>query len=365
MHKITLLRLMVLAVALLTLLTALPASAAVFRVGGDAACNFNSLQEALDHTLANGSGYDQIFLANNVEDMAYFGWYLSEDQSVMLRGGYASCAAPTPSTTTKMVRDSGTRNFLIQTGIPISGVHVVRLENLDLISDGTGPSGWSEGDSIHLSGSNRLALLNTQILDARADIGAAIFFDATEGAILDLEEGAFIGNSEAAEAGGGVACLGPGHILMHDGSTVFSNKSQRGGGFYLEGGCTLYVLEQGPYSGIIENAADEGGEHSIFKDTDFQLFGGGVGGSTWRCLLLPSYLYDPGVVPVRFGDPDFINEADRDFRLGTNSLAVDFCDTYAGWAMLDRAGEPRPVDSAVPVTNTWGEYDAGAFERQE
>ena len=61
-------------------------------------------------------------------------------------------------------------------------------------------------------------------------------------------------------------------------------------------------------------------------------------------------------------NPDFVDEASRDFRLGANSDAIDMCDFPA--PTLDRASNTTGFD--LPRVTDWlGPFDAGAFERIE
>lgn len=254
-----------LALASLATLAALapqPACAEIVWVGGDEACRFDNLADALQYTHDNGPDFDEIRLAPSPDlDGAYYGWYLIEDQNVNLLGGYPRCGETSPRSTTKMVRYAGTRNFVVRSAPLAESWYQVYFERLVLVSDGTGPSGFAEGDSIHLSGSNHLTLAATVVDGGHAVRGGGIFIDGMGIGVdtdLYLTKGTILQKNSADEEGGAIACRDFAGIYMDYDSLIVDNSAKRGGGLYLDD-CVINVEPQHRFAGILRNSAVEGG----------------------------------------------------------------------------------------------------------
>src|SRR5690606_35937445 len=81
-----------------------------------------------------------------------------------------------------------------------------------------------------------------------------------------------------------------------------------------------------------------------------------------RCVLSPSDFHPAG--DVRVGDPDFLDAAGGDYRLGSGSDAIDACNGAGFFANeTDFAELPRGVD-LPEVPDLGGAFDLGAYERQ-
>lgn len=235
---------------------AAPAGAAVFTVGSDSACNFETLQEALQATLDNDAPMptdDTIRVARNQTHVGIFEIY---DQVVTIRGGYDSCADVTPSGHTKLIRQPGVRHFTIFSDA-VSYTRVT-LSGLELIYDHPVPSDVDVGGSIYQRGQTHLTIYNSFVGDGAAEIGGGIFVDGQDGAYLRLDELSVVWNSQA-RFGGGVACLGEGDVHMSKSAVVLDNKADSAGGGVFLDGCTLYQELQMPLAGVIRNTAEEGG----------------------------------------------------------------------------------------------------------
>lgn len=212
-------------IAVSLLLVPAAVSAALFKVGADAACQFDSIQAAIDAAAANGPSLDMVVVAVN---QAYTAQALQIDgHDLWLRGGYASCADSAPA--------AGARTLLSGTGN--GGQPVLR---------------------INMAGTRR---------------GLVTVFD------VELTGG-------QADAGGGMIAtgnlqLGLGGVWVHD------NLAGNGGGVYLAGqaaGEPLVVQTEPSTAGnatlIEHNHAQRGGGIYVADATSVSLGGARIAGNT-------------------------------------------------------------------------------------
>lgn len=208
--------------ALLAASLAPAASAAVFRVGADAACQFPSVQLAIDATAAN-PGADQILVATN---QAYAAQALIiASQDVEIAGGYASCsaAAPTPGAKTTLSGLGGAAQSVLQ----VTGSGGVVLRSL-IITRGDKPDDGN-GGGIRYEGAGLLQLEDTIVSLNRAGFGGGIHFVGTGNgeAQLVIGDGTIVQNNTAARSGGGILVGGPSTQLLmrRPDSTVSGNEA--------------------------------------------------------------------------------------------------------------------------------------------
>jgi hypothetical protein len=108
---------------------------------------------------------------------------------------------------------------------------------------------------------------------------------------------------------------------------------------------------------------------SIFHPTGAFLASGGGSFSQVDCLITSTTAGLPGSVTIYVDDPEYVDLAGGDLRVGIHSPAVDFCDAiYYAPAHDDMLGEDRFHDVVAnpngnPGVN--GAFDAGAFEFQD
>jgi hypothetical protein len=185
------------------------ASAAVFRVGADAACQFPSVQLAIDATAAN-PGSDQILVASNQTYTAQALVIASQD--VEIAGGYATCAAaaPTPGAKTTLSGQGGAAQSVLQ----ITGSGGVVLRSL-IITRGDKPDD-GDGGGIRYEGAGLLQLEDTIVSLNRAGFGGGIHFrgNGNGEATLVIGDGTIVQNNTAARSGGGIQVSGPSTLLL-------------------------------------------------------------------------------------------------------------------------------------------------------
>ena len=286
-----------LAATLGLLIFATPATAAIYKVGADAACDFGDLPSALFVTLVNDiptPTIDTIYIAGN---QSYTGEFTIQDQSVTLIGGFSSCSDPTPSGQTTIDRPNDERNFTISNS---SGQRVsVFLHGLNLTYSGSSSGLIVTGGSVHISGDISVSFSDTTVRDGQAISGGGIYLDASEGGRVNLNEGASV-LLNSASFGGGVLCSGgSGTISMRDDAAVAQNFAQRGGGLYSNG-CELYLTAAGFFSGVRGNeAALDGGGVYLTGSGDLFSEGGLI---TDNRADRGGAIFVDGVSPVRLWD---------------------------------------------------------------
>lgn len=205
---------------LLLAAAAAPAQAVVFTVGAGAACTTGSLQAAID-AARDTPGPDEIRVANN---QTYTAQALRiGQQDLVLEGGYADCAATTPTGST-LVSGEGGASAPVFT---ITGSGVRDLRRLSIIRGDASPLD-GEGGGINFAGSGELRLTNVAITQNRAAYGGGINFRATAiPTVLSIESGTTISFNTAQISGGGVRIEGfPARMFMLSPQTaVFSNAA--------------------------------------------------------------------------------------------------------------------------------------------
>ncbi|MCC6507061.1 MAG: hypothetical protein IT475_16660 [Aquimonas sp.] len=176
----------------LALITCNSAHGVLFRVGADAACQYNSPATAIAAAQANGSGVDQILLSGDFSGVA-----LIIDTPLELRGGYANCSAPNPTGRSQLTGTDG-----------LSPV-------LDIVSAEVTLSG------LHVQGANSLP--------PRVLYGGGI---AITNAVTYLSDSEI--SNAVAKLGGGIAVVGHNSVLViYDDVEIHHNYAYEGGGIYV------------------------------------------------------------------------------------------------------------------------------------
>lgn len=232
------------------------APAYTFNVGSDPACSHSTIQGALQASFNNGPGEDNIYLANN---QSYTNQRLTIFwQSVNIQGGRESCSGGWTGGRTSIDGDGSNSIFEI---IGDDGIlREVVLKDLDLSGGG---ADVDHGGGIQFSGLNRLTLENVNVHDNVSARGAGIYFDGSDGALLRVLKGSYIGGfNDASVAGGGIYCVnapyGLSTPLMIDGSIVAWNTAPMGGGIYLDN-CYMLMFSRDTSHGVFFNEASSGG----------------------------------------------------------------------------------------------------------
>ncbi len=205
-----------------------------------------------------------------------------------------------------------------------------------VLSDNTA----TRGGGVSVESGATLDILQSRIADNSASTGAIAVVNG-DTSVLSIASTEIVGNRSDLM----IELTDGAQLLMHH-VTIGDNHSLSGEG---------WTLHSFPADVYVAN--------SIYWDDDGRFHGGPSGlYRSWTCLLVPTATDDPGGSFIHVGDPDFLDEANRDFRLGTFSPAIDMCD-FSG-PTLDRVNNPTGVD--YPWLPDWlGPYDAGAFERIE
>lgn len=186
------------------------ASAAVFTVGSlvdDLACDFDSIQAALNAAAANGPGEDTIYVTNTgtYTNLALF----IGDQSVVIAGGYDTCFFGLPAAAADLSGDSFDPVISIA---PSSASTLVTLRNLNI--HGGGQFGTSAGGGIYVTNSVLLTIESSTIELNNAASGGGIYVDASAGyPAVVLNPGTSVGYNYAQNLGGGIF-LGGGNLYL-------------------------------------------------------------------------------------------------------------------------------------------------------
>jgi hypothetical protein len=224
---------------------AVPARAATFSVGepGDPGCTHATLASALLAAAATADGphliklafAEQLQPANAVVDLLT----VSNPQAdIELAGGYASCAADTPSAQESVfgLQPGGIGRVL---RIDHAGdTRTITLRRLRLVNGNTTsfPAGVDRGGAVRVSGPVELVLRSSSVGDSEAVRGGGLA--VLGGAQLVLEDGSQVYGNRAVSAfgsGAGIYCEGNlSQIWIRNGLVVGNHSEGNGGGLYLD-----------------------------------------------------------------------------------------------------------------------------------
>ncbi|QKT04152.1 hypothetical protein HUS23_10175 [Ectothiorhodospiraceae bacterium 2226] len=271
-----------------------PPDAHVLRVGSDGACDFGSVQEALDAARAPPA-HTHVRIARN-------GAYIEQalqiiDKHVTLEGGYAHCAADAPDAATTaldghgngrrpVIRIRNGEDFLMQVALhrlALQGGRTTR--NYFICSESR-----RNGAGLNIRGRVAVTLTRTVVRDNEAssasysgalcgtpssNSGGGIYFDGEDfgDSRLTLGPGSSVVRNAALGKGrfehmhgqgGGIYCKS-GRLHLARNAAVAGNRTggERpgdGGGLYLDRGCNLRSSAGGILGGILMNeSAQHGG----------------------------------------------------------------------------------------------------------
>jgi hypothetical protein len=264
--------------ALLAALLAPSAQAAIFTVGSDAACTHSNILSAISAASTNGPAVDEIRVAMN---QTYASQVLPiASHSVQLRGGYATCAATTPTGYTVIGGTAaGVNGTITTTGVAASAFTVL-LERLELRDGGNQVS--RRGGAVRIGGHFDVTVRNVRIVENQAGRGGGIYVDGTDGATLWLTGGTTINNNLAGLSGGGIYCLGGadlqmGNAVIADNSAIDTgsdpHESGNGGGVALYEQCRMVQSGDTDSAGVRDNFAERYGGGYYLRSADLFLLG--------------------------------------------------------------------------------------------
>jgi predicted outer membrane repeat protein len=253
---------LLMAMALATLGMHHDAHALTYLVGGDGACDYSTVQAAINGAASN-PGPDSIHIANNA---GYSQQALSiGSQDLIIEGGYASCASAAPTGITTIDGAGGSAAPVFR----ISGSGVRDFSNLTI--RGGDSSGADYGGGIQFSGSGDLILRNVGVTNNTSSYGGGIYFSASGGpAILTIETNTVVLNNTAQNSGGGIYITGNARLFMlRDRTTVQGNTAVNGdgGGIAIEGPARADIASPGyiNFGAVSGNTAVRGGGLAIFS----------------------------------------------------------------------------------------------------
>lgn len=228
-------------------LAAAPAAASIYTVGAGAGCTHADLLSALIDAV-NHAGSDEIRLLINSNHQGPF--FINTD-GLILRGGFASCTATTPTGFSTLLGTNSSRAlFLNASGLAY-------LERLNL----TGGHVAGNGGGLFVQGpSDSVVLSNVAVFgNSATGFGGNIYVASVAGAVLTLADGSLVASGQAQD-GGGLACAGAGKVSLKTGSLIANNvATENGGGLHLSSGCTFEHLATGNFAGIVSNQAGSDG----------------------------------------------------------------------------------------------------------
>ncbi len=235
------------------------ANGLTFLVGSDAACDYPTIQQAVN-AAASVPGPDAIHVARNQIYTAQAIKIGTQDLEIV--GGFAHCTAPVADGVTTISGAGGAADSVIE--IRGGGVRVLR--NLGITGGDEGSN--DHGGGIDFLGSGALELVNVAVIGNSAGLGGGISFmhEGSGTATLELKAQTVVFNNTAAHHGGGIYAKGGVQIFMVEEQTTIAGNhapNGRGGGVYLTGeeGGQLTIRSPGynALGAISGNEAKDGG----------------------------------------------------------------------------------------------------------
>jgi len=231
-----------------------------FKVGSDGACDYTSIQDAVNAAAAAGVPPNYISIADNA---TYSGQAITiGNQTLYITGGLSDCSHTTPSAKTKISGRSG------QSVFNISGASNVTLTDLEI----TGGSPANEGGGIYFGGSGSLNLVDTWVHNNVAgNSGGGIAMEPSGASVLALRDSTVSANQATNIFGGGISIDGPTTFYSDSGTYIALNSAGLGGGgiaITAGGGAAV-----GYVSSIVdENTSAAGGGIFVYNGATMNLF---------------------------------------------------------------------------------------------
>ena len=219
----------------------------VYKVGGDAACPYGTIQDAVAAAAAN-PGVDYVWIANNKTYTKQR--VVVANQDVIIEGGFASCeSVDVDSTPTAIDGPNNDSAFIV------AGNSNVQLGYLE-ISGGSGDFGY--GGGVFFEGNGSLVIDHAWLHGNVADYGGGLAIVPTGSAVVQVHNSTLSLNH--ATNRGGAIYVGPNTTFFSDSHTYITHNDTgtgaagSGGGIYVAGGATASVS-----SNLNNNVSDYGG----------------------------------------------------------------------------------------------------------
>jgi hypothetical protein len=221
----------------------------LFTVGGDAACSFNDLQQAID--ASDAADFNSILVARN---FTYSGQHLFiNGQIINFLGGLETCDGSVYGDPIPITGTSG------QSVIEIEGNSQVYISKLDI--SGADLDGSHKGGGIYFGGSGSLQLVASSVHDNRAGYGGGIDMSPSGAATLTLNS-TLIANNVASGQGGGIRLEGATQLIA-DTSTYITGNTATG-------------QDDVGYGGGIEVVGPAGATVNANLNNNTATYGGGI-----------------------------------------------------------------------------------------
>jgi len=203
-----------LAAAALVCAAPLASANKLFTVGGDAACNFHDLQQAID--ASDATDFNSILVARNFN---YSGQHLVIDgQIINFLGGLETCDGQTYGDPIAITGDSGSGQAVFE----IRGNSQVYMSKLDI--SGADRDGNQKGGGISFIGTGSLQLVNVSVHDNRAGYGGGIDMSPSGAATLTLTA-SLVADNVASGQGGGIRLEGSSQLVADTNSYITGNTA--------------------------------------------------------------------------------------------------------------------------------------------
>ena len=245
----------------------------IYTVGGDAACNFAFIQDAIDAAAAN-PGEDYVWIASNrtYEDQHL----VVTDQDVDIEGGFTDCSDFDPELDQTTI--GGTSGHSV---FEIEGTSHVYLGNL--IITGAVMDASHSGGGIYFGGQGSLALNIDWVFANQAGYGGGIDVSPSGPTTVTLTASTVSANT-ALVSGGGIRIEGPTTLIVTHSPSQYDNyvsqnaalgqsdDSGFGGGIEVLGPAvanfsSVLALNAAPNGGGIAAIATENGPATVYVYT--------------------------------------------------------------------------------------------------
>lgn len=216
----------ILAGSLAVCATALPQEPRAFWVGPEEACDYTTIQQALDA----GAGHrprDELRLSRQIHHSGM----AKLPAGLHVRGGFESCRGKPSGTYTALYAPATQPLFVIESGAAETSS---TLADLRLFGDNFGPR---QGGVIRMErGTTNLVLDNVVIRNGSANEGGAIYM-AGGANRLELRDTQLTANE--ATMGGGIYCADGSTVELRSGRIEGNTAQFAGGGLFAQPGCEL------------------------------------------------------------------------------------------------------------------------------
>ena len=239
------------------------AFADVYRVGDTDrdACDYATVQQAVDAATANGPGLETILIANTgsyTDVVVTVG-----DKSLIIEGGFDTCQFANPAAPADLSGDGSSPVIAIE---PASLSTQVTLHGLKIHGGGDGSAFGSYGGGVNVSGNTYVMIEDTTIQNNNASLGGGICIASSAPyPTVQLNPGVQIIGNHAAVGGGGVYLAGGSLGIAADRVNIDNNSAGQEGGGILSYQGLIYVgnPQQGPARRNVTGASVSGNSAGV------------------------------------------------------------------------------------------------------